>query len=244
VDDATRSRLADEWLCDAQMEHASIAAFAKVSLDLARVGAPPELVQRVHQAALDEVRHARLCFGLASAYAGSPRSAGPLDVPLDASRAVETRSGLLARIAVQSAIDGCVHEAGAAYGIDRAARSAEDPVVRKILEGIANDEHAHAELAWDILVWCVKTGDRSVHAAVERAIAGHRVSPMRVVQHGVRLERYGRPIPGTGDGDALAQLRARWLGVTPSGAASIAGDEGVLPSRVVDLGHRRPRASS
>ena len=53
------------WTADALLEHASVASFSRLSLALLAVGAPADLVALAHRAALDEIRHARLCFALA-----------------------------------------------------------------------------------------------------------------------------------------------------------------------------------
>ena len=41
-----------------------MAAFARLALELLRLGAPSELVEDVHRAALDEVHHARMATSL------------------------------------------------------------------------------------------------------------------------------------------------------------------------------------
>ena len=66
----TRARLADEWTRVALMEHASIAAFARFTLQLLALGAPAHLVEGSNAAMIDETNHAKLAFGIASAYAG------------------------------------------------------------------------------------------------------------------------------------------------------------------------------
>src|SRR6185437_10815965 len=66
LDAGARASLAETWTVLALLEHASVASFARVSLQLLAVGAPGDLVGATHQAALDEIRHARLCFALAS----------------------------------------------------------------------------------------------------------------------------------------------------------------------------------
>ena len=53
-----------------QGEQASVASFARFSLDLLSVGAPADLVDDAHDAAKDEIQHAKLAFGLASFYLG------------------------------------------------------------------------------------------------------------------------------------------------------------------------------
>ena len=62
-----RDAVVKAWTTAARAEHASVASFARFTLQLLHLGAPADLVADAQQAALDEVRHARLCFGVASA---------------------------------------------------------------------------------------------------------------------------------------------------------------------------------
>jgi hypothetical protein len=147
---ALREALVRYWARAGLAEHASVAAFARFSMALLHLGAPPRLVVDTHQAALDEVRHAQLCFGLASRYAGIELGPGPLDVAaslegeLDPERVFETLFE-----------EGCVGETLAALEAAQAARRARDPEVRQVLERIAEDEQRHAELAWRSARWLV-----------------------------------------------------------------------------------------
>lgn len=75
---AERSALASRWLDSALLEHASIASFARFSLHLLAVGAPPELLERTQRAALDEIEHARLAFAIVARGRGG-RSRSPPD---------------------------------------------------------------------------------------------------------------------------------------------------------------------
>jgi hypothetical protein len=174
LDVAERAELAREWLRDAQMEHASIASFARFVLDLLAVGAPPELVEGARRAMADEVRHARVCFALASAYAGTSFGPGPLDL-----RGVCVSESLAAAAAL-AAREGCVNETVAALSAFEQARCAADPAVRAVLERIASDETEHAELAWRFVRWALAAGGKEVAAAVNEALrpsVGVRASP-------------------------------------------------------------------
>jgi hypothetical protein len=129
------------------MEHASIAAFARFSLQLLALGAPASLVEASAQALVDETRHARLCFGLAARYAEGEMAPGPLDV-----------NGALDQVdlldIVRLAIDeGCVGESVAALEAQAAADLATDPSVKRLLAAIAADETRHAELAFRFVAW-------------------------------------------------------------------------------------------
>ena len=61
-----RTQLAMHWEAAATAEHASVAAFARHSMQLMALAAPMQLIRDAHEAALDEIRHARLSFALAS----------------------------------------------------------------------------------------------------------------------------------------------------------------------------------
>jgi len=154
-----RAALADAWTTTATFEHASVPAFARISMTLVALGAPARLVEAAHRAALDEIRHARLAFGLAAAYAG--RSVAPAPLP-DLQRASAVMASTLADLAAESVVDGCVAEGVSAAAAAEAARRAQDPAVRATLEAIAADEASHAELAWDIVQWCCEDGGAGV----------------------------------------------------------------------------------
>ena len=66
------------WTTVARMEHASVASFARFTLDLMTFGAPPELLALAQQAAADEVRHAQLAFAVASSLADDGEDASRL----------------------------------------------------------------------------------------------------------------------------------------------------------------------
>jgi hypothetical protein len=199
TDEAARARLAAEWEADAKTEHASIAAFARLALDLMAVGAPPHLLEACLGAALDEVRHATRAYSLASAYEGSHR--GPGAIP-----EVATTPGGLARLAMETVVDGCLGEGLAAACAQEAAAEAMDPVVKAHLSAVARDEARHAELAWAVLAFCLERGGAPVRLATERALEvcarsawpvpesapslDGRLSPARIASLGiaVRLE--------------------------------------------------------
>jgi hypothetical protein len=161
-----RGRLAAVWLEAARAEHASIASFANLSLRLLALGAPPDLVADAHAAALDEIRHARLAFELASAYAGEPLAPVRFD---DAARM--SASGDLAALAIETLVDGCINETVAAALAEAAGSAAEDPAVAAALREIAADEARHAELAWRIVAWCVRAGEPGLLEALREVAA-------------------------------------------------------------------------
>lgn len=166
LSDATCLALATLWHHDAQKEHSSVPAFSRLSWVLTGLGAPAELIARVHRAALEEIDHARRCFALAGGYAGAPQSAEPIPELLRAPPTAGDDPLLTA--AIESLRDGCLIEDFNADVAERAAASATDPAARELAAIIARDERAHAELAWSILEWCLDRGE-GVRAAVAAA---------------------------------------------------------------------------
>jgi hypothetical protein len=161
--------LASAWTADALLEHASIAAFSRFSIELLAVGAPADLVIAAHQAALDEVRHARICFALAQGYAGAP--IGPSAFPFEGAVSISTD---LASLAAATAREGCIGETlAAAIAAEQLARAV-DPAVRRALSAIAEDEARHAELAWRTVAWALDRGGPAVRAAVAAVFADAR----------------------------------------------------------------------
>lgn len=170
IDATTRRALADAWLADARMEHASIASFARFTLDMMACGAPPELVRDAQRAAMDEIEHAKLCFALASRFAGEALGPGPLDVG-------SARAPTLAEAAAAAAREGCVGETIAAVTARAQLAGARDREVRAALRRIARDEEAHAELAWRFVAWAIGVGDAGVRDAVARAFDDRALAP-------------------------------------------------------------------
>ncbi|APR79285.1 Hypothetical protein A7982_04632 [Minicystis rosea] len=163
--DEARAALVDAWLTDAQMEHASVASFARFTLELMALGAPADLVEASQRASLDEIEHARLCFGIAARLAG--RTFGP--AALDLGGALRTSS--LAEGAAHAVREGCIGETIAALTARAQLARAEDEGIRRVLARIAEDEEAHAALAFRFVAWAIAEGGASVRRAVADAFA-------------------------------------------------------------------------
>jgi hypothetical protein len=205
LDPQTRRTVAEAWLADARMEHSSIASFARAGVELRAVDAPLGLIEGCARAAVDEGRHARICFGLAAAYGGPALE--PRAMPT-----LAARPGGLIAVAIDTFIEGCVGETVAAACLRRAAREADDPALAVALARMADDEGDHAALAWQTLAWALERGGAPVRAAV-LAVAG-RLSPTHA------SEPDPEPQPGFSRGhgrltpSAQARLRREaWAGV-------------------------------
>jgi hypothetical protein len=166
IADHERAALAGMWLRSALQEHASIASFGRFALELLAFGAPPELVAAAHLAALDEIRHARACFALASRHAGEPLGPGAFPMPSPLPLA-----GDLAAMAAAVVEEGCVGETLAALFAAEQRAAASDHEVCAALDAIVAEEAQHSELAWRAVRWALAVGGADVRRAVEQAFA-------------------------------------------------------------------------
>jgi hypothetical protein len=171
VDDSARTMLAAQWRENGRTEHASVAAFARLTLDLMALGAPPWLVAAANRDALDEVRHTELCFSLARAIDGKSESPGPFPEAKAARTLARGRTFALAGLAVDSLIDGALHEGVSARVVARLARRCDDPSIRAVLKEIAADEGRHAAHGWDVVAWCLAEGGTPVAHTLAGALA-------------------------------------------------------------------------
>jgi hypothetical protein len=169
VDDARlRAALAQQWRENGRTEHASVAAFARLTLDLMALGAPPALVASANRDALDEIRHTELCFSLARGIDGESQSPGPFPEARAARTLVGRGPIALAQLAVDSLVDGALHEGVSARVVAKLAKRCEVPAIRAVLKEIAADEGRHAAHGWDVVEWCLRGGG----TAVANALAG------------------------------------------------------------------------
>lgn len=197
-----REQIAQEWATAAMGEHASVASFARFSLHLMALGAPPQLLRAAHLSAAQEVTHAQLCLALAASYSAQHHKVQPGPFPLP-SASDEEQHITLGTLAEQTASEGCVHETIAAVTASvRAAvlqwhmQGFDDPVrasVLHTLRTIAKDEAEHAALAWGTVRWAANASDDEANEAV-------RARVVRALQVGMRsgLSRKKVEAPGHG----------------------------------------------
>jgi len=233
--DATFALAAAYWEQVAALEHASVASFGRVAMELLTVGAPADLVRRCHEAALDEVRHAQLAYGLVAALTGRPASPGAL--PLGEQLPLSTA---LADIAEAVVREGCIGETLASLDAAARLRHARGAVA-DALATIVDDEARHARLAWATLRWLLVVGGDEVAARVQGVFAeGLPAEPPALAEvprggHALGLlsdeERQQAMADGWRRviGPALASLRDGLGGAHGSGRA-----RGPSPARSVD----------
>jgi len=159
------------WLALGLRAHASVAAFARFSLQLLQLGAPAELVAAAATAMQDEIQHARACFELARRH--SSDDAGPGRLALDG--ALEQIDP--ATVVLDTIREGCVGQTLAALEAAEALQHCEEPAARAVLARIAREGGHHAELAWRFVAWAIETRPElgePVRAAFARELAGAR----------------------------------------------------------------------
>jgi hypothetical protein len=207
------------------MEHASVAAFARFTLQLASLGAPAELMAASAAAMQDEVRHARACFALARRHMDHDVGPGPLSI-----------DGALADMDFRSIVlgtlhEGCIGETVAALEAAEAAEHCEDETARVVLRQIAIEEGQHAELAWRFVAWALEVGPANlvdcVREAFEAALAPTEPPSLTALHASDReLVRHGLFTP-----PLRAALRARVLStvVAPCAGALLAKVEAERP---------------
>ncbi len=171
IPDAARERLTAHWTKIGQMEHASVAAFARFTLQLLSLGAPASLVAEAQVAMADETRHARTCFGLASAYAKGAVGPGPLEI--DNALGADSVEDIV-RLTFR---EGCVGETAAAHEVRQCAKSTKDPFLKVALEEIADDEQRHALTAWKFVKWAMEEFGAPARIALEQELARLRTEP-------------------------------------------------------------------
>lgn len=176
---------------DAQRELESVPAFLQLAFELAYLGAPPALVESALASAEQELLHALLMTALAEKCA--PVSVRPR-YPATPLRAPLSGPAGLARLAVESYVDGCIGEGVAAARAAEGARTAQAPLLAAARRRIARDEAAHAALGWSIVRYALGAGG----ATVAEALAQARSLP---------LATGGGPSDAPADWEGLGRLR-------------------------------------
>jgi hypothetical protein len=187
VPEEARVALGAEWRDNGKKEHASVAAFAQLTLDLMAVGAPPELVSGAQRDALDEIRHAAACFALARDIDGREESPAPFpDARTRKFLFTASREIALTQIAIDALADGVLNEGIASRLLAQLAKKCELPAMAPVLREMAADESRHAAHSWEIIAWCLEVGGNTVLAALRGATAGMPTSVCSALPAGAR----------------------------------------------------------
>ncbi len=168
LDADTRAALEALWLHDAQKEHASVPAFARIAWMLAAVGAPPELMRGAQQAAIEEIEHAERCFALAAGYGGLQHTVEPMPELLNG-QPFSLRDPLTTLV-YESVTDGVQLEDFNADVAGLCHAVCEEPITRAVLDQITREERSHAAFSLDIVRWVASIDPQRAQAAIRRAL--------------------------------------------------------------------------
>jgi hypothetical protein len=163
--------LASAWTDAALDAHAAVAAYARFSLQLMGLGAPPLLLCGASQAMQDEVAQAQACFSLARRYAGSDVGPGPLraaDAPVDLD---------LTSIVIEIVQRGCIAEAVSALSAREALEHCQDAATREVLLRRQAIKAQQAQLAWRFVAWALRGAARELPDQVRVAFLTALSSP-------------------------------------------------------------------
>lgn len=170
--------LASHFVSVGLAEHASVASFARVVMELMQLAAPAQLVDRTLEAGREEVRHAQLAFSLARGWSGEGYQLGPLN-------GLEYAPVSLMELAKQTVFEAILGETPAALRASLALRFASHQGVREFLLQVARDERRHAELAWATVAWAVQAGKAEV---LQEVLVALDAAEERLAQSGATKE--------------------------------------------------------
>ena len=152
--------LGEEWIQRALGEHSSIASFSAFSIALMSNGAPVGLVSDALKAGLNEVRHARTSFDIASKLTG--REIGPGPFPISKFEFGHDLKALALAVAREGCVDETLSTFAAAVEVEHITEVLDKAVqdtpyanidhdllalIRKELVSITMDESNHSALA-------------------------------------------------------------------------------------------------
>lgn len=152
LDQGQLAKLGEYWAGMGREEHAGVGSFARFVLQLLALGAPADLVQEATRAMNDEIEHAKLCFGVASAALGRAVGVGALEIENCLEGSSDPWTILQATV-----VEGCVGETSSAAIAARARGRCTDACIATVLDRIVADESRHADLAWKFSEWVLET---------------------------------------------------------------------------------------
>jgi len=189
-----RLLLGEDWTQRALGEHASVASFSAFSIALMTNRAPADLVDDALRAGLDEVRHARISFDIASRLTGKEVGPGPL--PPSKHEFDQDLTALALAVAREGCVDETLSAFVAALEVEQITSALEKgfqdtlysnvdrdtlTFIRDELITIAMDESNHSALAWRTLNWVCGV-DPNACAAVHRIVFDETSLEMRFDQ--------------------------------------------------------------
>jgi len=191
---AQRAQAAARWAAAGLSMHAGAANAGRFAVSLLSIAAPARLVDSALTAARDRVSHARIGFGLASAYADrpiGPRHTAPLPPMVSVDAVIDEAIAAFCLGATVSAVSAA-----------EARAAAEDPAAWDALGTIADGAWKHTRLGWDVIAWAIHTGPPNTESLLRARIDAHidarRAQPFLYEDTPVDplLIEHGCPSPG------------------------------------------------
>jgi hypothetical protein len=137
-------------------EHASIATFSRLNLELLAAGAPHKLIEKSSQAVIDEIRHTRIFSALYKNIFLEEVTVKPCKDFLDIgqlSTRFQTVSERIYQIGKAAFTDGMCNEGYHAVYLETLVEHCKSDRVGKLFSRVAQDERKHFDLAKSIVGW-------------------------------------------------------------------------------------------
>ena len=147
------AQVQEYWHLAAQLEHSSVASFARFTMQMLSFGVPADILLSIQKATADEVKHAQGAAQIFSVLSGEQVTFGSL--PLEGVTLQTSRQELIETLIREA----CISETLGVAEIAEALRLCKQEQVSAHLSTLLVDETMHAELAWRSLQWLIKTAD-------------------------------------------------------------------------------------
>ena len=170
IDTCLAATLADRWTRQAVKHHKASPRYACWSRYLLGLGAPSELIEGAHRAAIHEIVAARHTLRLASSYANREVRLPGLDVLLTDSAPVQEAETIRVTLAVEALHLDCLIQGFAGRTAKLALERTQNPRVAGLLRYVSNSKVEQVELAWAVIAWALGTGGTEVASALKSKI--------------------------------------------------------------------------
>lgn len=147
LDDRQRQAAIDEWTGRMVNEHVSARVFAALLPQMMAAGVDPRFQSAAADAAVEELRHARLCAAVVESLGGAALASVPELDEVPRHDDAEPLEALLRNVISIS----CLNETVAVALLDRGRQIVAESALRRIITEILADEVGHARLGWRML---------------------------------------------------------------------------------------------
>ena len=241
--------LAGAWEHLRREERGSVVGATMVATDLARLGAPPEILGEVARIIEDEIRHVAVCthvleaLGVAASDERLPGGAEPPPSLERASGEGGSESGdIEARCANRLLAGFAVGEPMSAACFAAARRRAREPLLLWALTELLRDEARHGPIAVRAGAWVVRSWSRARREALWPACVAQMERFERDAGGPIQEPPAGQDIPASDDDPVLEALGL--LGAAASCAAALDGVRRLVLPPLAALGITPASATS